>query len=69
MIEQLINPEEEEIILINSAKKYNASASQVVLGLEYFDPSFKPLFEKRVTDCKFTYTELGIKDHLLKILV
>lgn len=41
LVDQLINPEQEEIILLNSAKKQSVSTSEIVLGLEFVKPEFK----------------------------
>lgn len=69
LVDQIINPEQEEIILMNSAKKYNVSASECVIGLEFVQPEFKKLFEQRVVENKYKFTELKAKDPLLKILL
>lgn len=69
LIEQIVDPEKEEIILINSAKKYNPSSNQLVMGVEFFDPQFKPEFEARIKKQNYTFTELTIKDPLLKMLI
>lgn len=69
LVDQIINPEEQEIILLNSAKKYNVSASECVIGLEFAKPEFKKQFEARVNENKYKLTELKAKDPLLKILL
>ena len=68
LVEKLIDPEQQEIILLNSAKKYNASASQIVMGVEFISPDTKKDFEDKIRECNYTFTELTIKDPLLKIL-
>ncbi len=39
LIETVINPEENDIIFINSAKKYNSSAGQCLLGVSFTQPN------------------------------
>lgn len=69
LVDLIINPEQEEIILLNSAKKYNVSASECVIGLEFTRPEFKKQFEARVSENRYKFTELKAKDPLLKILL
>lgn len=54
---------------MNSAKKYNVSASECVIGLEFFKPEYKKDFERRAAENKYKLTELKAKDPLLKILL
>jgi hypothetical protein len=68
LVDQIINPEEAEIILINSTKKHSASASECVIGLEFVQPEFKKSFEERSTKNNYKFTELKAKDPLLKNL-
>lgn len=44
MTENLIVPEEEDIIFINTAKKFNSSAGQCLLGLSFAESNHKKLF-------------------------
>lgn len=36
MVENLVEPEEEDIIFINTAKKFNTSAGQCLIGFRFF---------------------------------
>jgi hypothetical protein len=38
LIELIINPEEEDVIFLNTAKKFNSSAGQCLLGLSFSKP-------------------------------
>ena len=38
LIESVIDPEENDIIFMNSAKKYNSSAGQCLLGVSFTQP-------------------------------
>ena len=47
----MINPDENDIIFINSSKKYNSSAGQCLLGVSFTQPNQetnKEKFEKRL---------------------
>lgn len=39
LIESVIDPEENDIIFMNSAKKYNSSAGQCLLGVSFTLPN------------------------------
>ena len=69
MIEQIINPEEEEILALSTAKSSSLSGGQVLLGVEFFKPEYKANFECRAKDCKYEIKELKASDSLLKILL
>ena len=45
MIPLLVDPETDDIIFINSAKKFNDSASQCLIGLSFSDGDAKDKFE------------------------
>jgi len=39
LIESVIDPDENDIIFMNSAKKYNSSAGQCLLGVSFTQPN------------------------------
>ena len=39
LIESVIDPDESDIIFMNSAKKYNSSAGQCLLGVSFTQPN------------------------------
>lgn len=45
MVENIVNPEEQDIIFINTAKKFNTSAGQCLIGFAFKKPQAKELFE------------------------
>lgn len=68
----MIVPDEEDIIFINSAKKYNSSAGQCLLGISFTQPNqeeYKKKFEERLLQHNYRFKELSAKDPLLKILL
>lgn len=72
LIESVINPDENDIIFMNSAKKYNSSAGQCLLGVSFTLPNQeenKVKFEKRLLEHNYRFKELSAKDPLLKILL
>lgn len=69
LIERLINPEEEDIIFINTAKKFNSSAGQCLIGLSFTQPDSKLKFEERSAKNNYKLSELKANDPLLKILL
>lgn len=44
MMENIINPEENDVIFINTAKKFNTSAAQCLIGLSFSNPEAKDNF-------------------------
>lgn len=57
---------------MNSAKKYNSSAGQCLLGVSFTQPNQmenKDKFEKRLLEHNYRFKELCAKDPLLKILL
>lgn len=69
MTEQLFKPEENELIFMNSAKKYNVSSGEIMVGVEFESPEFKDAFEERIQTHHYKFTELKPNDPLLKILI
>lgn len=69
MVENIVNPEEEDIIFINTAKKFNSSAGQCLIGFAFKKPQAKELFEERAVKHNFKLTQLQANDPLLKILL
>ncbi len=69
VVEAVIDPTKESIIFLNTAKKFNSSAGQCLMGLSFFQPENKKLFEERVLSYKYKLTELKANDPLLKILL
>lgn len=57
---------------MNSAKKYNSSAGQCLLGVSFTQPNHelnKIKFEERLVENNYRFKELCAKDPLLKILL
>ena len=54
---------------MNSAKKYNVSSGEIMLGVEFESPEFKDTFEDRILAHHYKFTELKPNDPLLKILI
>ena len=69
MIEQIVDTEEEEILALSTAKSSSLSGGQVLIGVEFFKPEFKKVFESRILESKYKFTELQANDSLLKILL
>ena len=69
MIPLLVDPETDDIIFINSAKKFNDSASQCLIGLSFSDCDAKDKFEERVKSYHYKLRVLQANDPLLKILL
>ena len=69
MIPLLLDPEEDDIIFINSAKKFNDSASQCLIGLSFSNSEAKEKFEARVKSEQYKMRVLQGNDPLLKILL
>lgn len=69
LVETIIDPEKEDIIFINTARKFNSSAGQCLIGLHFIEPANKKSFEERVMSFTYKFTELKANDPLLKILL
>jgi hypothetical protein len=65
----VIDPEADDIIFLNTAKKFNSSAGQCLLGLSFKRPEHKAAFEERAIKNNYKLTELKANDPLLKILL
>ena len=44
-----MDPDEQDILFINSAKKFNVSAMQCLIGFSFASPEAKERFERRAT--------------------
>jgi hypothetical protein len=69
MLPQIVDSEENDIIFINSAKKFNSEASQCLLGLSFSHGEAKNTFEERAISHNFKLKALEPNDPLLKILL
>lgn len=69
LVESIIDPAQEDITLINTAKKFNSSVGQCVIGLSFQLPEHKQAFESRVLANNYKFVELAANDPLLKILL
>lgn len=69
MIENIVDQEEQDIIFINTAKKFNSSAGQCLIGFSFSHPEAKERFERRAVNHNFKVTILQANDPLLKILL
>lgn len=56
VVETIIDPTKESIIFLNTAKKFNSSAGQCLIGLSFLQPENKKIFEDRVLSSKFKLT-------------
>ena len=65
----IIDPEAEDINFLNTAKKFNSSAGQCLIGLSFRKPEHKAAFEQRAAKNNYKLTELKANDPLLKILL
>ena len=45
MLEKLVDAEQQDILFINSAKKFNSSAGQCLIGFAFEKPEGKQSFE------------------------
>lgn len=69
MTEKIIEADEEDIIFLNTAKKFNTSAGQCLIGLSFNQPEHKAIFEERALKNNYKLVELKANDPLLKILL
>jgi hypothetical protein len=56
-------------VFINSAKKYNVSSGECMVGVEFTNPEFKKSFEERILYHSYKFMELKPNDPLFKILI
>ena len=69
MIEHVIDPDADDIIFLNTARKFNSSTGECLMGVAFDEPEGKERFEERCKLYRLKLTELKASDPLLKVLL
>lgn len=64
----MVNTEEEDLIMMNYSRKYFASG-ECLVGVEFFEPKFKQIFEERMTAFGYKFTILLPGNPMFQLII